>query len=165
MPNVNTLSVIMLNVANNPFMLSVVEVNVVVLNISILNVVLLNVIKLSVVMLNVIMLSVVTPKHSNCNINFLFIKCSRQNVSNILILRVLSSFLEFYRVYWGFKRFYQLYCVLSRLLNVMKFVQFIEFCLKITNLLRIVDIYVVLLPLIKKTKNFLLSFTNSGKYG
>ncbi len=109
MPNVNTLSVIMLNVANNPFMLSVVVVNVVmlniiilnvvILNVIILNVVMLNVIILNVVMLNVIMLSVVTPKHSNCNINFLFIKCSRQNVSNILILRVLSSFFEFYRVY------------------------------------------------------------------
>ena len=54
------LDVIMLNVANNPFMLNVMKLSVVMLSVIMLNVVILNVAN-NPFMLSVIMLSVVAP--------------------------------------------------------------------------------------------------------
>ena len=58
------LNVIVLCVANEPFMLSVIMLNAVMLN-----VIVLNVIFLSVIMLNVIMPSVVAPAHLHSNLH------------------------------------------------------------------------------------------------
>jgi hypothetical protein len=65
------LSAIMLNVTNNPFvlsavMLSVIMLSVVMLRVVMLSVVMLSVVMLSVVILNVIMLSVVAPINYSC---------------------------------------------------------------------------------------------------
>jgi hypothetical protein len=52
----------MLSVANKPFILSVVMLNVVILSVVMLNVIMLSVVMLSVVILNVVMLNVVAPR-------------------------------------------------------------------------------------------------------
>ncbi len=53
------LSVVMLNVSNNPLMLSVLMLSVVMLNVVMLNVVMLSVLMLNVIMLNVVAQSIV----------------------------------------------------------------------------------------------------------
>jgi hypothetical protein len=59
------LSVIMLNVAENPFKLKVIMLSIIMLSVIILSVIMFSVIMLTVIMMSVIMLSVVTPSESS----------------------------------------------------------------------------------------------------